>query len=307
MPWAYYYGDLPFLGLYPRLLVRSQRIERYYEAAAAGRLPPFCMVEPTFEGPAAVDDHPPRSSQLAQRFVAQVFGAMAASPQWERSLFILTYDEHGGFYDHVPPPAVVDDRATDGFGTLGFRVPALLAGPYVRRGHVESTVLEHASVARFLEWRFGLEPLGVRDANAGNILGSLDFANGDISVPRLPVPTVDPDEARRCGVEGAITGSARGARVAAPPLDWGARLSAGLGSTGRAGRPQDFGDPFGLASCGETTVSPESGAGLGGSAPQTPPDGMELLAAIVPSDFRGDGWCMPDRLTHPNLVEVEGV
>ena len=217
--WGYYYGDLPFLGLYPDVFGRGRdrgavaSLERYFRDAAAGRLPRVAFVEPVFNGPAATDDHPPHNSQFAQRFAAQVFGALASSPHWERSLFVLTYDEHGGFFDHVAPPPVVDDHAAAGFDHLGFRVPAMLAGPYVKRHFVSSVTYEHSSVPHFIEWRFGLRPMGVRDAQAANLLDALDFTKGDPTVPRLPVPALDPAHAVLCEPVGTATTVSYGARA----------------------------------------------------------------------------------------------
>jgi phospholipase C len=212
IPWGYYYSDLPFLALYPDVSKRGTdkgqvaKLDRYFADASSGRLPRVAFVEPSFTGPMEDDDHPPSNSQLAQRFAAQVFGALASSPQWPRSLFILTFDEHGGFYDHVPPPMVDDEFAAQGFDHAGFRVPAVLAGPYVPRRRVSSVVLDHPSILRFIEWRFGLKPLGMRDAKAGLLLPLLDLTKGDPSVPQLPVPALDPARARLCSASPASGG-----------------------------------------------------------------------------------------------------
>ena len=77
--------------------------------------------------------------------IASIYNALAQSPQWPRSLFVVTYDEHGGFYDHVPPPLTEDDDAD--FRQLGFRVPSLVIGPRVRAaGKIEPDVV-HVGVA----------------------------------------------------------------------------------------------------------------------------------------------------------------
>ena len=95
---------------------------------------------------------------IGQRFILECFGAFAQSPQWKRGLFILNYDEWGGFFDHVQPPVVPDVRQSpiqaENFGQLGFRVPAVLASPFARRGYVDHRVYDHTSILRFLEWRF---------------------------------------------------------------------------------------------------------------------------------------------------------
>src|SRR5690606_25750559 len=107
--------------------------EDFYEDAAAGALPNFSIVEPLY---GLADDHPPAHPMAGQVFVQSVAKALAQGPQWNRSLLLVYYDEHGGFYDHVPPPTVPDDRAADGFDRLGFRVPALVVSPWAQRGAV---------------------------------------------------------------------------------------------------------------------------------------------------------------------------
>jgi hypothetical protein len=117
-------------------------------------------------------------------------------------MFILMYDEWGGFFDHVRPPTVPDSRAfgddADNFGQLGFRVPSLLASPYARRGYVDHALYDHTSVLRFLEWRFLGAPaqgpgkrgdewfLTERDRYANNIGASLRF---DRPEPEADFPT----------------------------------------------------------------------------------------------------------------------
>jgi len=123
-------------------------------------------------------------------------------------MFVLTYDEHGGFFDHVPPPAVEDERAAEGFGDLGVRVPSQIASPFATPGFTDSTVYEHSSVAAFIEWWLGLDPLTVRDANANVFLEAIDATlvrrDDPRPLPALPIVEVDPDDvpAECIGVEG---------------------------------------------------------------------------------------------------------
>ena len=126
-------------------------------------------------------------------------------PQWKRSAVFLTYDEHGGIYDHVPPPkacAPNDGKPTidgkgmpiDGaFDRLGFRVPLVVVSPYAKRGYVSHEVYDHSSVLRFIQARFRVPALTSRDANASIPLDFFDFANPPHLVPpSLPAATVDP-------------------------------------------------------------------------------------------------------------------
>ena len=103
------------------------------------------LIDPAFTtfnplGFHANDDHAPADITDGQDLVLAVYDALAASPAWERSLLVIVYDEHGGFYDHVPPPQAPDDDP-DTFGRYGVRVPAIVVSPWVEPRSVSSTVL----------------------------------------------------------------------------------------------------------------------------------------------------------------------
>jgi phospholipase C len=154
------------------------------------------------------DEHAPSNIQLGQKFTEEVVRALLASPLWPRSVLFLTYDEHGGFYDHVPPPAAClpDDIPPEresgdvegAFDRYGFRVPLIAVSPYARRGHVSHFVSSAASVLRFVETRFSLPAMTARDANAEPLLDLFDFERPDLTVPDLPAAALDPDERARC-------------------------------------------------------------------------------------------------------------
>ncbi|MCC6551723.1 MAG: alkaline phosphatase family protein [Polyangiaceae bacterium] len=135
-------------------------IESFFADAAAGTLPAFSIIDPQFFGGGANDDHPDHDIQLGQVLMAAVYSALAQSPQWNQCLFVLTYDEHGGFFDHVAPPTKIDEDPE--FTQLGFRVPSIVAGPYVRRGCAVTTPFEHVSVVKTLRTRFGIPSLNAR-------------------------------------------------------------------------------------------------------------------------------------------------
>ena len=138
--------------------------------AAAGSLPNLAIIDPDFE---ANDGHPPHDLALCEAFVASVYRALAESPQWSRSLLVVIFDEHGGFFDHVR--AAADRRS-------GSRVPPARAsacrrsssGPLVRRGAVVSTPFEHVSIAATLKTRFGIASLGRRMDAANDLSSCLD-------------------------------------------------------------------------------------------------------------------------------------
>jgi phospholipase C len=122
------------------------------------------IVDPNFGllpgGAGGNDDHPSHDITLGQVFLSSIHQALASSPQWERCLLIITYDEHGGFYDHISPPTMPDPNP--GFDQLGFRVPSIIAGPFVRRGCVDGTLYDHVSPIATATRRFGLPPINPR-------------------------------------------------------------------------------------------------------------------------------------------------
>jgi phospholipase C len=199
--WRYYYIDLPFLTLFSsvRRQNRFADIRQFFEDARSGTLPPVVVVDPGFQ---YNDDHPPHDIHLGQAFISSIVHALGQSPQWSRSMLILTYDEHGGFFDHVPPPQVEDERAVLGFNQLGVRVPGVIVSPFTRRGVVSSTLYEHSSFPAFIEWLFGLEPLTVRDANANVFLDTFDVGrvrrNDPRAFPALPVIEVESEIPAEC-------------------------------------------------------------------------------------------------------------
>lgn len=157
----------------------SATISEFFSAAQNGTLPSFSLIDPDFT---ANDDHPAHDIQRGQAFVASIYKALAQSPRWFKTLLIVTYDEHGGFFDHVPPPKVPDDNAE--FEQLGFRVPAFVIGPTVKKGYVCKTQLDHSSVAATLRTRFGLKHLTYRMDTANDIADCIDAAK--VNKPAVP-------------------------------------------------------------------------------------------------------------------------
>lgn len=121
-------------------------------------------------------EHAPGDVTAGQRFVASLVHELMRSKYWYNSVFILTYDESGLWYDHVPPPQVDDEG-------YGFRVPALIISPYAKKGYIDNTLYDTTSILKFIEWLYDLPPLAERDAKANNLLNAFDFTQ----TPRKPV------------------------------------------------------------------------------------------------------------------------
>jgi phospholipase C len=205
---TYYFSDLPFLGLWgEKYLPISKPVASFFTQAASGTLPHYSYLDPFFLGEdqgGTNDDHPHADIHRGQAFVSEVLQAVTNGPQWKNTAVIITYDEWGGFFDHVPPPKFADDYITYpgeyDHAQAGFRVPAFLVSPYARRGVVDHGRHEHTSILKLVEWRFGLRPLSARDRHARNLAHSLNFAKPNFSVPDLPL-VVDPGP-HLCGAPG---------------------------------------------------------------------------------------------------------
>jgi phospholipase C len=198
----YFYTDIPVSALWGAPgLARSGNIAEYYARCASGTLPHVSFVDPNFagsvgEGPGlSGDEHPHGDVRAGQAWMADVVHAFMESPQWKRGALFIVYDEWGGFFDHVAPPRVPDDRndqdVNKDYGLMGFRIPAVAVSPWVRRGHIAHTTYSFESILKMIEYRFSLAPLTKRDAYARNIARAFDWR----SRPRLDLPTLpDPPE-----------------------------------------------------------------------------------------------------------------
>jgi phospholipase C len=134
----------------------------FLDDVAAERLPQVSWIDPRFKdlrvlGPDSNDDHPPSDVIAGQDLVLTIYHALSSAPTWKKTLLIITYDEHGGFYDHVAPPTAVDDDPQ--FRSLGVRVPALLISPFVTAGSSSSELVpdihfDHTSIIKTILTRF---------------------------------------------------------------------------------------------------------------------------------------------------------
>jgi phospholipase C len=149
------------------------------------------VLEPDSNG-----DHPGSDVRAGQAFVLEVYEALRNSPAWQDTLLVVVYDQHGGFYDHVPPPPL-PCKDGSGYSTYGVRVPALVAGPRVAR-HVCHRLFDHATLAKTILMRFASEPqralgrMGPRVAGADHLgLVLLDEPRSDIPEPERARAAID--------------------------------------------------------------------------------------------------------------------
>jgi phospholipase C len=233
---GYYYRDSPFLALWADPAIEPGATFKYQaffhpfsdaDASTAalsygtsfvaacenGTLPNVCYIDPAFDNEAtgtAADDHPLSDIRLGERFIADAYHALADNGYLDDTVFIVTFDEWGGFYDHVPPPRVIDDTnpadvmhagdgttPTDGqlipdYRQLGFRVPAIVVSNLVRPHQVvHEGPFEHDSSLALIESTFGLSPLTARDRHARNLAEILlpSPLPARFAVPATSIPT----------------------------------------------------------------------------------------------------------------------
>ena len=195
---AYYVVDLPFPILYgTRALKWIRPIEQFYIDAAAGTLPQIAYVDPPFldggggDGLSG-DEHPHGDIRIGQAYMSEVAHAFLESPQYKRGAMFINYDEWGGFFDHVKPVFVPDDRATpdlaNTFGVTGFRIPNVVMSPFARRNYVSHATITHESILKLISYRFGLGFLNKRHRYASQIGRTLDWQHPNYEIPDLPRP-----------------------------------------------------------------------------------------------------------------------
>jgi phospholipase C len=228
--WAFYYHDLSDSNQFPALKSQPDNVrpfaQFYTDLAQGSALPSYSFLCPRYADTAtdfANSQHAPFDVRYGEHLIADVYEAVRRSPNWDKTVLIITYDEHGGFYDHVTPPRdgvanpdgltsptandrqqaaadpdkygyLIEDDYNASFQRLGCRVPTVVVSPWIARGTVDSTRYQHTSIAATLKQVFGLPAfLTKRDAQA-NVLTAL-LAQGDqlrhdapLKVPRPPLP-----------------------------------------------------------------------------------------------------------------------
>ncbi len=229
VPWTIYYNGDPGIGVFPDRFIEfydndspvpeMAPLDQFFTDAAAGKLPSVLFLDPGLghEGVQSSDEHPPAMMQVGQQLIAKVVSALITSPNWAHTALFMTYDEHGGLYDHVVPPAAcppdeyypnVDDSEPSpipspapgqGFDALGIRVPMLVISPYAKKHAVAHHTYDHTSILRFIEARFVMPALTNRDANAEAPWEMFDFSKADnLSPGQPPMPTIDQAKLNTC-------------------------------------------------------------------------------------------------------------
>jgi phospholipase C len=215
--WLDYATDLPEIAIIPSVVKSNPThvapIAQFYADAAAGNLPNVSLVNPDFDVVDAIGSLPPNSPvppstrangedeenpsnvNYGENFVSRVVNAILQSPHWTKQnvMLVWCYDEHGGYFDHVAPPAAVkpDDippllgpgDVQDGYDVYGVRVPAVVVSPWSRSNYTSNVVHDHTSILSFIETKWNLPAMTMRDANADNLLDFFDFSSPAFATP----------------------------------------------------------------------------------------------------------------------------
>jgi phospholipase C len=154
----------------------------FRQALADGTLPAVSFLDPSSE-----DEHPPADVQRGEQWARWLYGRVTRSPLWPAIAMFLTYDEGGGFFDHVPPPsACAPDATRSELDRRGTRVPLIVVSPWARPHQVSHAVHDHTSIVRFIELLHDLPALSDRDANADALLDAFDFSRPQMLAPPPP-------------------------------------------------------------------------------------------------------------------------
>jgi phospholipase C len=222
---GYFFRDVPFLALWGLKyfpfwhLFAPGDIDAlgvpittmsFLDTVANGLLPNVSFVDPAFEtegNGTSADDHPVADIRRGERFIADTYHALASAGYLDHTVLVITYDEWGGFFDHVRPPHVIDDTnpadvdhtgnstvPTDGqlvpdYTQLGFRVPAVVVSNLARPRVAHAGPFEHTSILKMIESTFGLRPLTARDANAMDLGQVLAGKSVSSPLPASAIPT----------------------------------------------------------------------------------------------------------------------
>jgi len=202
--WQIFFGDIPQVAVFPELAwhdggPRFSRLSKFFDRARKGTLPNYSFIEPRHFGSAVQSQHPLARVLLGERLIAEVYNAIIANRDaWNSTVLLITYDEHGGFYDRLPPPLAVpptpgsrDPKHGFTFDLLGPRVPAVVVSPWIEREQVDKEVHDHTSIIATLRDLLELDAtLTKRDAVAVGITHLLTRSEPRQPAVLPPIPAV---------------------------------------------------------------------------------------------------------------------
>jgi phospholipase C len=256
--WGIYYHDFPqtltLTNLWPHL-THFHFFDDFKADASHGNLPAYSFIEPRYFPDLKLpnDQHPPHNVGMGEALIADVYNAVRSSPNWPTTLLIITYDEHGGCYDHVPPPLAVppDNNSPQpfGFDRYGVRVPAVLISPFIAPGTILRAVpdanvphngppypFDHTSIIATVRKCFNLGgPLTNRDAVAPDLESVLNLDSADNNGPAkvTPLSYVVSDTELQAALNAPLNGFQKAMHEAAthlPPLSLASNAEAALGA-----------------------------------------------------------------------------
>ena len=196
--WGVYYQNVASFLIIPgqSSAARGPRVKtfpQFYTDVAAGRLPAFTFLDPNYDN---TSEENPQDIQVGEEFVAGVVKALMQAPTWKSTALFLTYDEHGGYYDHVPPPRAIrpdaiapirspgqPPLAPGTFNRYGFRVPTVVVSPWAKANYASRVVQDHTSITAFIERKWNLPAMTFRDANAQPMTDYFDFRHAAFAKP----------------------------------------------------------------------------------------------------------------------------
>jgi phospholipase C len=188
-----------------RTATRVHTFGQFLSDAAAGKLKQFTFLDPNY---GTTSEENPQDIQLGERYIAQVVNTLMHAKTWKNTVLIINYDEHGGYYDHVPPPPALapdsippmltDADVPGAFDRYGFRVPLIVVSPWARPGYVSRIVQDHTSVLAFIERKWNLPAMTLRDANAHPMTDYFNFRHPAFATPPklAPAPKLGPGLAK---------------------------------------------------------------------------------------------------------------
>jgi phospholipase C len=205
--WGVYYQNLPSYLIIPQSAdpVRQHPYSQFLTDAAAGKLPQFTFLDPNYS---TTSQENPQDIQLGEQFLAQIVNALMKSPTWKNTALFINYDEHGGYFDHVPPPKTIKPDSIKAktkpgdppgnYDRLGFRVPLFVVSPWAKPNYVSHIVQDHTSVAAFIERKWNLPAMTFRDANAHPMTDYFNFKHAAFAEPPklAPAPKLGPGLAK---------------------------------------------------------------------------------------------------------------